>query len=67
MYVKVQKAVTDTSKVVHTKLPPSPRSAIATASCIKAAAYVQLFNFLVQLLFKCGFSLRATYNKYAKS
>ena len=27
-------------------------------SCIKAAAYVQFFNFLVRLLFKCGFYLR---------
>ena len=30
-------------------------------SCIKAAAYVQFFNFLVRLLFKCGFYLRAVY------
>ena len=30
-------------------------------SCIKAVAYVQFFNFLVRLLFKCGFYLRATY------
>ena len=30
-------------------------------SCITAAAYVQFFNFLVRLLFKCGFYLRAAY------
>ena len=27
-------------------------------SCIKAVAYVQFFNFVVWLLFKCGFYLR---------
>ena len=36
-------------------------------SCIKAAAYVQVFNFLVRLLFKCGFYLRAAYMQSPKS
>ena len=34
---------------------------ITAKSCIKAAAYVQFFNFLVRLLFKCSFYLRAAY------
>ena len=32
---------------------------LTVKSCIKAAAYVQFFNILVQLLFKCGFYSRA--------
>ena len=36
-------------------------------SCIKAAAYVQFFNFLVQLLFKCSFYLRAAYMQNPES
>ena len=36
-------------------------------SCIKAAAYVQFFNFLVRLLFKCGFYLRAAYMQSPES
>ena len=36
-------------------------------SCIKAAAYVQFFNFLVRLLFKCGFYLVAAYMQSAES
>ena len=33
----------------------------AVKSCIKASAYVQFFNFLLRLLFKCGFYLRVAY------
>ena len=36
-------------------------------SCIKAAADVQFFNFLVRLLFKCGFYLRAAYMQSPES
>ena len=35
--------------------------------CIKAAAYVQFFNFLVWLLFKCGLYLRAAYMQSLES
>ena len=35
--------------------------------CIKAVAYVQLFNFLVRLLFKCGLYLRAAYMQCSES
>ena len=35
--------------------------------CIKAAAYVQFFNFLARLLFKCGFYLRAVYMQCPES
>ena len=35
--------------------------ACTAKSCIKAAACVQFFNFLVRLLFKDGFYLRVTY------
>ena len=31
--------------------------------CVKAAAYMQYFNFSVWLLFKCGFYLRAAYTQ----
>ena len=37
----------------------TPRSTIR--SCIKAAAYVKFFKFLVRLLFKYGFYLRTAY------
>ena len=40
---------------------------ITVKSCIKAAAYVQFFNFLVRLLFKCGFYLRAAYMQSPES
>ena len=36
-------------------------------SCIKAVACVQFFNFLVRLLFKCGFYLRAAYMQNPES
>ena len=36
-------------------------------SCIKAAAYDQLFNFLVRLPFKCGFYLRTAYMQSPES
>ena len=36
-------------------------------ACIKADAYVQFFNFLVRLLFKCGFYLRAAYMQSPES
>ena len=35
--------------------------------CIKAAANVKIFNFLVWLLFKCGFYLRAAYMQSTES
>ena len=34
---------------------------VTVKSCIGATAYLQFFNFLVRLLFKCGFYLRAAY------
>ena len=39
---------------------------ISVNSCIKAAAYVQFFNLLVRLLFKCGFHVRAAYVSMCK-
>ena len=36
-------------------------------SCIKAVAFVQFFNFLVWLLFKCGFYLRVVYMQSPES
>ena len=42
-------------------------SVITVKSCIKAAACVQFFIFLVRLLFKCGFYLRAAYMQNPES
>ena len=59
----------------HVKITPIFKSSIkelicirmiTVNSCMKAAAYVQIFNFLVRLLFKCGFNLRAAYVRMCK-
>ena len=37
----------------------------AVKSCTKAVAFVQFFNFLVRLLFECGFYSRAACMQYS--
>ena len=43
---------------VHADIVAKYRWQYTVNSCIKAAGYVQLFNFLMWLLFKCGFYSR---------
>ena len=45
----------------------SDRQMHTVKPCIKAATYVQFFNFLVRLLFKCGFYLRVAYMQFSES